>query len=897
MCDGGYMNRFGFIVQMEVNTCRAEQPFEIIPPDQMNAEMEEHEVMGTPQSPDVFGDGQMDTDQGGEGAEGPSRKKSEPASTEEGLPVCDYSAAKTGKTCLPQRGALLKSMLNFLKKAIQVEDPAFSDSIRRVMEGSLPSSLKHMISNAEYYGPSLFLLATDVVTVYVFQEPSLLSSLQDNGLTDVVLHALLVKEVPATREVLGSLPNVFSALCLNARGLEAFTKCNPFPRIFQVLISQTYLPAMRRRRSSEPMGDTAASLGNAMDELMRHQPTLKQPAMAAIVKLLEDLCALGRDQKYVCWRAQSKQEVSPAAAPSSTAGSGGTAEGTGSSDEDDEDEEEASSSSHQPQPQAAVEPTAATSNAVANSSTEKTPIALLEFIVNVMKLVDAILSNNSTEDHCREFVQQNGLVPLLSVLGLPNLPVDYPVTAAAQSVSSVCKSILNLAHEPLVLQEGLRQLDQVLKSLQPLYGPRSMGESCSILLQELTSAPSLENAFSTPSATPLLHAMTAAHGYVVMFVYVCRTGQADIRAISVRNWGSELGLGVLSALSKLYVSLVWESTLLLALCSDDILPPGSDFGKEDIEKLQPMADQEGALMSALADMGSNGMTSAMEALSTTEQQPVTMEVEGSSSSGQSRQSRGPHYGTSPTQIKYIKPLLAASSRLGRALAELFGLLVKLCVGSPMRPRRQQPGPNGPVLPNQCARAVATSLNELLARGLNYSTLPATPIPKLRLTFLICSVGFTSPMLFDEKKYPYHLMLHNFALMGGQEAFFETFRWALSAGGTIPLEEGLESPDLPAGTGEFLDAWLVLLEKMVSPRAILDSPHHSNKVTTTFRAFDPYAYLSQIHKVSPFSLTVLKTVVKAMYSTSQSECLVPDGVRSSDVDVGEEAIEDLRSPHV
>lgn len=100
---------------------------------------------------------------------------------------------KHSKPCLPQRAALLKSMLNFLKKAIQ--DPAFSDSIRHVMDGSLPSSLKHMISNAEYYGPSLFLLATDVVTVYVFQEPSLLSSLQDNGLTDVVLHALLVKDV------------------------------------------------------------------------------------------------------------------------------------------------------------------------------------------------------------------------------------------------------------------------------------------------------------------------------------------------------------------------------------------------------------------------------------------------------------------------------------------------------------------------------------------------------------------------------------------------------------------------------------------------------------------------------------------------------------------------------
>ena len=32
------------------------------------------------------------------------------------------------------------------------------------MDGSLPNSLKHIISNAEYYGPSLFLLATDVVS-------------------------------------------------------------------------------------------------------------------------------------------------------------------------------------------------------------------------------------------------------------------------------------------------------------------------------------------------------------------------------------------------------------------------------------------------------------------------------------------------------------------------------------------------------------------------------------------------------------------------------------------------------------------------------------------------------------------------------------------------------------
>ncbi len=59
-----------------------------------------------------------------------------------------------------------------------------------------------------------------------------------------------------------------------------------------------------------------------------------------------------------------------------------------------------------------------------------------------MKFVEAILSNNATDDHCREFVNQDGLNPLMGVLGLPNLPIDFPSSPACQSVANVCKSVL-----------------------------------------------------------------------------------------------------------------------------------------------------------------------------------------------------------------------------------------------------------------------------------------------------------------------------------------------------------------------------------------------------------------------------------------------------------------------
>lgn len=240
------------------------------------------------------------------------------------------SVANNGQlTCYHQRSALLKSILNFFKKVISDSSnsnvPNLGDSVRHMMDGSLPNSLKHIISNADYYGPSLFLLATDVVQLFIFQEPSQLSQLQENGLTDVILFALLKKNVPATREVLGSLPTVFSALCLNTAGLNAFIESKPFDKLFQVLLSPDYLPAMRRRRNAaEQMATnlnssaaaaaaaaassssgTASQLGSAMDELMRHQPSLRIEAMNSIIKLLQQLIEMGKNPNYICMRQSS----------------------------------------------------------------------------------------------------------------------------------------------------------------------------------------------------------------------------------------------------------------------------------------------------------------------------------------------------------------------------------------------------------------------------------------------------------------------------------------------------------------------------------------------------------------------------------------------------------------
>ncbi|XP_015423814.1 PREDICTED: E3 ubiquitin-protein ligase HUWE1 isoform X9 [Myotis davidii] len=806
---------FIYRLEHEVDLCRKECPFVIKPKIQRPSTTQEGEEMETDMD---VADVTMENSPGSSTSiENRLDVELRTSSSNSSTTICP--GPRPGVQCIPQRAALLKSMLNFLKKAIQ--DPAFSDGIRHVMDGSLPTSLKHIISNAEYYGPSLFLLATEVVTVFVFQEPSLLSSLQDNGLTDVMLHALLIKDVPATREVLGSLPNVFSALCLNARGLQSFVQCQPFERLFKVLLSPDYLPAMRRRRSSDPLGDTASNLGSAVDELMRHQPTLKTDATTAIIKLLEEICNLGRDPKYICQKPSIQKADGNATAPPPR--SNHAAEEASS--EDEEEEEVQAMQSFNSAQQNETEP-----NQQVVGTEERIPIPLMDYILNVMKFVESILSNNTTDDHCQEFVNQKGLLPLVTILGLPNLPIDFPTSAACQAVAGVCKSILTLSHEPKVLQEGLLQLDSILSSLEPLHRPiESPGGS--VLLRELACAGNVADATLSAQATPLLHALTAAHAYIMMFVHTCRVGQSEIRSISVNQWGSQLGLSVLSKLSQLYCSLVWESTVLLSLCTPNSLPSGCEFGQADMQKLVPKdekagttqggkrADGEQDATAGSMDASTQGLLEGIGLDGDTLAPMETDEPTTSDSKGKSKITPA-----MAARIKQIKPLLSASSRLGRALAELFGLLVKLCVGSPVRQRRSHHAASTTTAPTPAARSTASALTKLLTKGLSWQPPPYTPTPRFRLTFFICSVGFTSPMLFDERKYPYHLMLQKFLCSGGHNALFETFNWALSMGGKVPVAEGLEHSDLPDGTGEFLDAWLMLVEKMVNPTTVLESPH-------------------------------------------------------------------------
>lgn len=89
---------------------------------------------------------------------------------------------------------------------------------------------------------------------------------------------------------------------------------------------------MRRRRNADQVSGganlngaassssgTASQLGSAMDELMRHQPSLRVEAMNSIIKLLNQLIELGKNPNFICQRQSSSSSSSSSNQSSSKA--------------------------------------------------------------------------------------------------------------------------------------------------------------------------------------------------------------------------------------------------------------------------------------------------------------------------------------------------------------------------------------------------------------------------------------------------------------------------------------------------------------------------------------------------------------------------------------------------
>jgi hypothetical protein len=540
-----------------------------------------------------------------------------------------------------------------------------------------------------------------------------------------------------------------------------------------------------------------------------------------------------------------------------------------------------------------------------------------------------------------------------------------------------------LAREPQVIDQALNSLAEALTKCEQLYFSYKTIDSKlssstvplldgSVLIRELAQAENPLDAVNCPSQTPLLHSICSIHSFIYLLITLGKINQNDVRNLTINKWGSELGCKVLKDLCKLYMNLIWESSMLLWLCNEEqqqqqlqqlqhfyqlqlsqiqdvaglsqqassvntqlsqliqqfaTTANNFEFNRNDLDRLRNYLNNTSAAAAAVAaqlvpppppppppsqcstTLDNNPPVETMETL-----ENVTT---GSSSFIKHEPPVMPStpFPASVSQVSYsklLRPLFNCSSKLGRSLCELFGLLVKLSAGSPWKnanARRNMihhlHNNLNNLAPSQAAINVASAIADISINGFSQqrfsftenvsqqlsanitdSKQKITPTvenlhPKFRLTFYICSIGFASSILFDEQKRPYHLMLQRFDQSGGLKSLFDAFHWSLSllnnncspdsanstaaSASSSSNEEPVQQQStqdrdkLQEGTLEFIEAWLNLIQKLVNTKNMLETRHSLSPTSSSLSgptsdmkkacSFDPIKFLFKVHKES------------------------------------------------
>lgn len=348
----------------------------------------------------------------------------------------------------------------------------------------------------------------------------------------------------------------------------------------------------------------------------------------------------------------------------------------------------------------------------------------------------------------------------------------------------------HISHSPELLTSSLTQLSSLLTELSPfLYSPQNASNS--VLLQEIGPLANMTEAIKSPAVTPVLHKLVAVNAFIQLFVNLSRSCQAgynvshftwstrcmyrwvsrhlwnglifslqtESRLLCVNHWASPIGKTVLNQLSDLYRALVWEGFILLAVAA------GKDSSSADSNNGDASKEPSGAPPSPQAmeleggvpvvpgsevpivvvDMPEEvgGVTATDPAASAHEQQ----ESPGSEDVVASKpclpvvppDQVSQHPSILVESLKQLTPLLTITSRVGRSLAELMSLLVRLSTSPLHRVHRR--GMGHPLImhsyqePAKEAIGVCMQVSNLLVDSLKWEV----PMPEA------CSSAMQSPI--------------------------------------------------------------------------------------------------------------------------------------------------------
>ena len=156
-----------------------------------------------------------------------------------------------------------------------------SEGLRGLIDGPLPRIIGDILSRSKLFGSYIYSQAANILAIFIHNEPTYLPILQELGLPKILLDSIKT-HIPTMNEAIFSIINALSAICLNAAGLAQILEAKPLRILFKVFTQEQYIRCLTE-------SDVCNTIGSSIDELIRHQPALKDDLFEALFEVLDSL--------------------------------------------------------------------------------------------------------------------------------------------------------------------------------------------------------------------------------------------------------------------------------------------------------------------------------------------------------------------------------------------------------------------------------------------------------------------------------------------------------------------------------------------------------------------------------------------------------------------------------
>ncbi|KAF8712347.1 hypothetical protein RHS03_01066, partial [Rhizoctonia solani] len=723
------------------------------------------------------------------------------------------------------KSSLLKHIIRSMHRMMQSSGTA--EGLRTLIDSSLVKSIKLIMENKILFGPPIYSIAINIMAMFVHNEPTSLAILQEAHVPDVFYGAIESGIEPAI-EAITSVPNAIGALCLNQTGLNQFNEHKAvMPTFFSMFTSEPHIKVLLEK-------DNANAIGGAIDELIRHHPSLKDSVFESVIGTLQKIESLGnsfqipKDQENLYRMISTTSLQSTGTIQEPPVASSSTWLPTG---------QESALPSGAVTPAAA--PEAEEAESIKPERTENVIASFIDILCRASSFLDGMFQHIP---HCQEFVDStDGLDRLGHLYTLPCLPLGYGSSLAADSMVQLLRSMTEVSATK-TLESLTKQVQQSLEETKAFWEEPSDKSRLAQLMERAVHGNVDEaNAEYRKLFTLHLRVNLLADIYTTVGYSHSRGGPPLIQTLTGPDSGE-----ILPKLGALHRAFVWEhAALKSALAAQGVKSQNSSVTESE-ELLSLNRPQDGT---PYHDASANDASDA-------------------SGSGGVRSLK-----TANEQNSHLMRHLA--EMLPSALAPFFHAVVKV-----LAPSRRISDPDYRKQGFNAALVVANILKEHLTWR---------PSPDLHATYAYATVmlNLLQILIFDERQSAavQTILLVAFFRVDGQERVVELVNNCLNAADRIfAIPEQDQTPEQKSELIYVLGCIKIalgLLHPLVSSSPMLESPQTAQLTThgkdeSDEDYFEPHVFLIRSRATfipiatrlwnSPWLLKTIPDLIKGVVNT-------------------------------